>query len=917
MTRSALFFLLPVLIIFTQISTTPANEPLKKVLLLHSYHSGYKWTDDVNTSILKDLTRTNGFDLRVEYLDTKRFSSQAYYDLQREVLGRKYKDEVFDVVVCSDNNALSFLLNHRQKLFPEVPVVFTGVNYFKKEILQGQTNITGVNEAADVKKNIDLMLSIHPGAKRIIVAIDETVTGKLLRDEINGIRDDYPSVEWLIPSDLTMEQLEELLQTLTPDDVVLLGLFLRDSTGKYYEYDEVSTRISTSSTAPVYVLWDFYLEYGVVGGYLASGTYQGTIAAMIIKRIVAGSQADDIPVVMESPNRYLADYSAMSKFGIDVEQFPPETIIYNQSPDFYKEHKLAIWVFSFLFVVLSFLTLFLSINIARKKKAETALLALTEELEDRVQSRTEQLSLANQDISEREQQMQNLLTNLSSMIYRCKNDENWTMIFVSDGSIQLTGYEAEDLIDNNVIAYADLIDKRDRQMVADVVDRAIAEKENFTIEYRIHTKDNQTKWVWEQGIVMYDDKGEVLFLDGKIMDVSERKQIELEQKKLAIAVQQTDDLVLITDLSGSIEYVNPAFENTTGYLLREVFGQNPSILKSGKQSEDFYKEMWTTLNAGTVWRGRLENRRKDGSEYTAEVTISPIRDQLGDLTNFVGVQRDISHEIALEKNLRQSQKLEAMGTLAGGIAHEINTPAQFVNSNLEFTIDSFPDIVEYVDGCTHLFSESNRDDNKIQELIQLYQDNDVDYLLKEFPLALEQSQQGIEQVSKIVLSMKQFAHPADEKKEEVDINDALNNTATVSRNEWRHAADMAFDLDPTLPMVSCHRSEVNQVFLNIIVNAAHAIAGAEKLPGGKGKINIGSRLIDNSVEVSIADNGGGIPESNWDRVFDPFFTTKEPGKGTGQGLAIAHSIIHEKHEGQLFFDSVDGVGTTFFIRFPL
>jgi PAS domain S-box-containing protein len=183
------------------------------------------------------------------------------------------------------------------------------------------------------------------------------------------------------------------------------------------------------------------------------------------------------------------------------------------------------------------------------------------------------------------------------------------------------------------------------------------------------------------------------------VDVSERKQIELEQKKIATAVHQTDDLVIITDLSGSIEYINPTFEKTTGYSLGEAQGKNPSILKSGKHSDDFYQEMWKSILAGRVWRGRLENRRKGGSEYTAEVTTSPIRDQQGDLTNFVGVQRDISHEIALEKNLRQAQKLEAMGTLAGGIAHEINTPAQFVNSNLVFTIESFPDITEYIDGC--------------------------------------------------------------------------------------------------------------------------------------------------------------------------------------------------------------------------
>lgn len=513
--------------------------------------------------------------------------------------------------------------------------------------------------------------------------------------------------------------------------------------------------------------------------------------------------------------------------------------------------------------------------------------------------------------------MQNLLTNLSSMIYRCKNDENWTMLFASQGAVKLTGYSSDDLINNSVVAYADLIDTRDQQLVVDVVNKAIATKEHFTMEYRIHTKDNRIKWVWEQGIVVYDQEGEVLFLDGKIMDISDRKHIEQEQKKLATAVQQTDEIVLITDLSGSIEYVNPAFEKITGYTSEEAIGKNPRILKSGQHSPDFYENIWSTLAKGRVWRGRLANRRKDGSEYIAEATISPIRDQQGELTNFVGVQRDISHEIALEKNLRQAQKLEAMGTLAGGIAHEIKTPVQFVSSNLAFTMESFPDLTEYITRCADLMKQSSKEDTTFLEILQLYEDKDITYLLEEIPLALQQSQDGINQVSKIVLSMKQFAHPGEEGKVDMDLNDALNNTATVCRNEWRYIAEMEFHLDPSLPHVACHRSEVNQVFLNIIVNAAHAIGSTENAEAGKGKISINTRLLNQYVEVSIADNGGGIPVSIRERVFDPFFTTKEPGKGTGQGLAIAHSIIKEKHGGELTFESVEGSGTTFYIRFPL
>ncbi len=291
--------------------------------------------------------------------DKKRFTSQTYLAFQSDVLAHKYQGERFDVVICSDNNALSFLLAHRKELFPET--------------------------------------------KRIVVVIDETVTGKLLRAEILVISREFPTVQWLMPNDLSLLQWQDQLKSLEPGDLVLLGLFLRESSGAYFEYDEVAARISTSSTVPVYVLWDFYLQYGVVGGYLASGTFQGEKAVELVQQILAGRRADDIPVVMDSPNHYLADYNVMARFGLSEEQFPKETIIHNQPPDFYKEHKVTIWIFMILFMVLALLTLFLSINVVRKKKAEHALLALTEELEDRVILRTNELSSANQEITEREQ----------------------------------------------------------------------------------------------------------------------------------------------------------------------------------------------------------------------------------------------------------------------------------------------------------------------------------------------------------------------------------------------------------------------------------------------------------------------------------------------------------------------------------
>lgn len=892
-------------------------EPLKRVLLLHSYHSGYKWTDDITSAVYTAFARLRRVDLRVEYLDAKRYASAEHFTLQKETLGEKYSYTRFDLIICVDNTALFFLLANRTELFPDVPIVFSGINSYRARMIAGQANITGVAEQVDARKTVDLMLALHPQTSRITVVNDHTVSGTILNQEIQQLSKQYPHISWSFPEFNSFEEMQSLLSSLQKGELVLLGVFDRDINNRPVEYDEAATIFATSSKVPIYGLWDYYLGYGIVGGYLASGTSQGATVAGLALRILAGTPVDMIPVVTESPNHYFADYRAAQRFGLQPTQFPVDTVFVNRPIDFYETYKREIRTALVLLIFLSLLSLFLFITVLKKRRIEKELRNLTLELESRVEQRTEALSAATEEITQRQQQMQHLLSNLSGMAYRCKNDSKWTMIFVSEGAVALTGYSPEGLMNNRDIAFGDLIDDRDTATVDEAVALAIERQEHFAIEYRIHSKEGVVKWVWEQGLAVYDDDGTVIYLDGFITDISDRKRYEMEQAKLATAVHQTDDIILITDLAGTIEYVNPSFSRKTGFSAAEAIGKTPKVLNSGKQSPELYENMWRTIQDGLVWRGRLVNRRKDGSEYIAEVTISPIRNKEGEYTHYAGVQRDITNETVLEKNLRQAQKLEALGTLAGGIAHEINSPAQFVSTNLSFIIDSFSDLGGFLDACleridttTSTFTEG------AGELLKLYEDNDIDFLREEIPQALQQSQEGVARISHIVSSMKQFALPGDENKTATDLNEALKNTVTVASNEWKYVAELILELDPSLPLVECHRSDVNQVFLNLIVNAAHAIEKTGKNEQDKGTITITTEHHNKGVEIRIADNGSGIPDSIRERVFDPFFTTKEPGKGTGQGLAVAHTLIVDKHGGELFFHTQVDQGTTFVIRLP-
>jgi signal transduction histidine kinase len=273
----------------------------------------------------------------------------------------------------------------------------------------------------------------------------------------------------------------------------------------------------------------------------------------------------------------------------------------------------------------------------------------------------------------------------------------------------------------------------------------------------------------------------------------------------------------------------------------------------------------------------------------------------------------------MEVELRHAQKLEAVGRLAAGIAHEINTPAQYVGDNTRFLKGAFDDIFSAIRKISTIAdaSDSATRDQGIEELKKELEKADVAFLETEIPQAFDQCLEGLERVSTIVGAMKEFSHPGHEKSL-VDLNRAIETTITVARNEWKYVADVVTEFDPELPAVPCVAGELNQVFLNIIVNAAHAIVDAAEANGGaKGTITIGTSRDGDSAVVRIADTGAGMSEAVCARIFEPFFTTKDVGKGTGQGLAIAHSVVHEKHSGTITVESTPGKGTEFRIRLPL
>lgn len=274
-----------------------------------------------------------------------------------------------------------------------------------------------------------------------------------------------------------------------------------------------------------------------------------------------------------------------------------------------------------------------------------------------------------------------------------------------------------------------------------------------------------------------------------------------------------------------------------------------------------------------------------------------------------------------QAQLLHAQKLEAIGQLAAGIAHEINTPAQYVSDNTAFLDKAFARIVQVLEVYQRVADQLRTTDDGaavLGELDALVASAKLPFLVKQAPRAIQQSVEGLERISSIVKAMKEFSHPSAGKKEPVDLAQSIATTLTVARNEWKYVADVRTEFEPNLPVVPALRDELNQVILNLVVNAAHAIAEANGSSTDKGVITVGARLLEpDTVQIWVADTGCGIKPAHRTRIFEPFFTTKPVGKGTGQGLAIAYSVVVEKHHGKIFFESTEGEGTTFYVHLPV
>ena len=311
-------------------------------------------------------------------------------------------------------------------------------------------------------------------------------------------------------------------------------------------------------------------------------------------------------------------------------------------------------------------------------------------------------------------------------------------------------------------------------------------------------------------------------------------------------------------------------------------------------------------------------RRADGGEGYLGITLATIRAGRGQPAGILLLGADTTERRLLEAQLAQAQKLESIGQLAAGVAHELNTPIQFIGDNVRFMQGAFAELSDLLESYRALraAAEGHVDASLVDAVTRREAAADIEYLTAEIPSAIDQTLDGIGRVATIVRALKEFAHPDQKDMTATDLNQAVLCTLTVARNEVKYVADVETELGD-LPLVVCHPGELNQVILNLVVNAAQAIADVVAGNGGRGLIRVKTSRDDDAVVIAISDTGGGIPAAAQPRIFDPFFTTKAVGRGTGQGLSIARNVVVDKHGGTLTFETEIGRGSTFFVRLPL
>ena len=571
-------------------------------------------------------------------------------------------------------------------------------------------------------------------------------------------------------------------------------------------------------------------------------------------------------------------------------------------------------------------------------------------------------------VTESESYYRCIVETASEGVWMFDADSNTT--FANSRMAEMLGYTVEEMQGQSVFEF---IDDEAREIAESYVQRrrqGIRERHDF----KFIRKDGSHLWAIVSATPMFDAEGEFAGVLRMITDISDRKQAEAELRQTLqelefekFALDQSA-IVSNTDEFGVITYVNDQFSELLKYPREELIGKTHKLVNSGYHPAEFFKQLWSTIRQGNVWRGEIKNQAKDGKLLWLDTTIVPFLNSRGEPHQYVAIRKDITDRKQAEEAVRlsesqlrtkneelakalrdvhktqsmmvQNEKMVSLGQLVAGVAHEINNPVSFIYGNVMHADDYFKDLLKMLQLYQREYPQPTE---AIREQID---DIDLNFMLKDLPKLLRSMKMGAERIRQIVLSLKNFSRLDEAEQKQVDIHEGIDSTLLILQHRFKETAGhpkiMLLKEFGDLPRVQCYAGQLNQVFMNIIGNAIDALEEAMETgqwaegelahipscPSPALRICTGVKYEQDAVSddssrrpshivIRIADNGPGIPTEVHQRLFDPFFTTKEPGKGTGLGLSISYQIVVEKHGGRLKCNSAPGQGTEFAIEIPI
>lgn len=853
---------------FTAQSGEVYGQNHQNVLILHSYHKD-DWTDNLLAGMHSVLDDETGLNLYIEYMDTKRIKSDDYLAALKNIYEQKYEKVAFDVIITSDDNAFHFALTHQADLFKSAPVVFCGVNLFNDDYLIKNQEVTGVIEEGDFRDTLSLAFELRPNAKTVYAISDSTVTGRINRENFQRIMSAYyPAVDCRFLDDYSISDLDKKLNNLENGTFVFFISFWKDGAGSDVSSDQLKDAFKKSAV-PIFGRSEWMIGKGILGGKCVSGFFQGETAARLARRILKGEKASSIPVIKDSPNQYMFDYDQLRKFSIKLDSLPDSSIIFNEPLPFYRVPKKSAAALLATFILLIAAVLFSLYQQRLKKKAA---------------------------IKTRESEMRYRIIADFTYSWEYWQGADGNLVYVSPSVERVTGYKPVAYL-NDVELLINIVHPEDRELFK-AHTRKYANKESgpMNIEFRIIDRDGREKWMSHYCQPVFNADGIWMGRRGGNHDITSLKKTEEALRKseenYRLLIENQTDLVVKVDLEGRFQFVSPSYCNMFGISESDLLGETFMPLVHEDDRESTARAMEKLFKPPHSAYMEQRALTKDGWRWLAWQDTAVLGDD-GRVTGIIGVGRDITkrketelQRELLEKQLRQSQKMEAVGTLAGGVAHDFNNILAVIMGYAEIALEDGPESDGYKDSLEKVIAASERARDLVKQILT-------------------------------------FSRKVESKLQPLDLNRRMSHVVDMLKRTLPKMITIETTLSSDLAPILGDANQIEQVLLNLAANAGDAMPDGGTLTFQTRNIVLDEIYCRQHLEVKpgpyvlleVVDTGIGMDEKTRELIFDPFFTTKEVGKGTGLGLSTVFGIV-KGHMGHIYCYSELGRGSLFRIYLP-